>query len=72
MRQRLEPEALAVCLEQHAGADLDNAIKTLRSFLDGTEMPGAAVMNLKAGLKQMETARSHIAAAALIAQREVS
>jgi len=71
MRQRLEPEALSVCLEQHAGTDLDTAIRTMRGFLDGYEMPGAAVTNIKAALRQAETARDHIAAAAAVAQREV-
>lgn len=70
MRQRLDPGSLATCLEQHAGGDLDSAISTLRGFLSDLELPAGCVVNLKAALRQTETARDHIAAAAAVAQRE--
>ncbi len=71
MRQRLDPEALSTCLEQHAAADLDTAIGTMRGFLADLEMPGAAVSNLKAALRQAETARDHLTAAAAITAKGV-
>jgi hypothetical protein len=71
MRKRLEPEALAVCINEHLASDVRTALDTATGLLS-YEVSAPTLLNLQAAQRSLQAALSYAKAAALIAAQEAA